>query len=386
MNVLILDDETERANAWRGSLQEFGIEATVPNIKGVADLIQKLQEHRLHARTGTFHDFHLFDEVDLLIVDYDLLGLHGHGWTTGAEIAYAARLLSRVGPIVVVNQHGTNAFDLTMRRAAFSHADLDVGSQQIVNKGLFTSSDFKGYRPWFWPNLTTEPARLEEFSRFACENLNASVASTLGFKIDDPSSPRFLTREVCSPIALDSDVTFRQIATASRSGGLSSILEKDQMVLDVLPDDLIGRIAASVLSRWIDRFVLPNQDVLIDFPHAVVAAPWLMKGHQELEAWNDFGLRSQAPSAVDLERCKVPLKFVSSRDVYWREDIDAIDRPDGFAMSSVPDFVFCEDISRFNEVKNAKEFSANLESYLSGRWVRADDSTVLFEPQAYLLE
>lgn len=386
MNVLILDDETGRAETWCSHLKGYGIAATVPSTQGVSDLIQRLQEHRLSARKGDFRDFRDFDEVDLLIVDYDLLGLDGHGWTTGAEIAYAARLLSRVGPIVVVNQHGTNAFDLTMRRAAFSHADLDVGSQQIVNRGLYTSSDFKGFRPWFWPNLCSEPSRLRDFSKFAGENLDEPVASKLGFEIDNPGSRRFLGREVCSPVALDPDVTFRQIAASSRSGGLSSILEKDQNALQCLPEDIVARIAASVLSRWIDRFVLPNQDVIVDFPHAVAAAPWLMRESSDLNEWNDFGLRYQAPTAIDLTRCKVSHPFISSRDVYWRENIEEIACPRGFEMSSVPDFVFCEDISRFDEAQNAKEFSANLESYLSRRWIREGDSGVLFEPQAYLLE
>lgn len=386
MKVLILDDETKRATDWQTALSELGLTAVVPQQEEVVAIIRKLQEHRLAARGGSFMDFRLLDETDLLIVDYDLLGLEGEGWTTGAEVAYAARLLSRVKTIVVVNQYGTNSFDLTMRRTIFSHADVDVGSAQITNAGLYSAKDFSGFRPWHWPDLCSESKRHQAFVDFVLDHLDDAISDQFGFDLENPESSRYLSKETCGAISLNESVTFRELAKANRSGGLFSVLEKDAPILGVCPEDIIASLAASVLSRWVDRFVLPNQDVFIDFPHAVSSVPWIMSGHAAIEDWNSFGLTHAPAFAVDLSDQTVKHSFLASRAIYWREDVFKLPRPEGFSMSSVPDFVFCEDSSRFVPVDDAMEFTANLESYMNRRWVCRVDRDVIYEPQAYLLE
>lgn len=86
------------------------------------------------------------DEADVIVIDYDLLLYSDEGDTTGSRLAYLLRCFSKCGLIVVLNEYGTNSFDLSLRSPSEGFADLHLGDAQIGNPGLWTGS-FEGYRP-----------------------------------------------------------------------------------------------------------------------------------------------------------------------------------------------------------------------------------------------
>lgn len=190
LKILLLDDDTARAKDWAEKISQLeGCTALAPEKNEVRELISVLfkrrKEGRLHGAKFWEVSCDLVDSADLLIIDYDLQNLDDNGeWTTGSEVAYSARLVSKAKFMVVINQRGANRFDLTMVKAAESRADLDVGGVQLINPGLWQSTEFKGYRPWHWPNLKAEPARVAEGVAFVKANLDTPIFTSLGFSTD----------------------------------------------------------------------------------------------------------------------------------------------------------------------------------------------------------
>lgn len=392
MKVLILDDETGRALTWKAFIETLGVEAEAPEQDAVSKIIKDLQELRLKARNAGNVDFSSpLDNYDLLIIDYDLLGLRGgEGWTTGAEVAYAARLLTKVGPIMVINQYGTNSFDLTMKRSLSSKADYDVGSDQIMNPGLWRSSDFNGFRPWSWPNLLTEPARFELMTKAISHNIDKKISEFLSIEFENADSPRFVNRELCGYLGIKNDTTFSDILTASNDGRIFHVIDKDKPILEKLSKDNFARIAASVVWRWLEKIVLPCQGVLCDIPHLATQVPWILKDWANANSWKQLGqLDTPEGLASEVEGSKFKLECMFSRPVYWGEEIKNIAQPpNDFSIANLPKLDFCEDISNFVETQSATEFPTDLPTFDNKRFVKhehPEHSGAIYEPQSYLL-
>jgi hypothetical protein len=408
MKVLILDDDQERAEEWQlkiGSITPNNVEVIVYDNEGVNEVISELHQKRYQARKGNYQTVATLDDVDLLIVDYDLLGLDteaGSAWSTGAEVAYAARLMSRVGPIVVVNQYGTNSFDLTMRRTAPSYADLDLGSKHITSPDLWRDSNFEGFRPWHWPNLYKESVRFNELSQFVQEQLDSSVIKTIGLELSDFDSPKYISPELLARLGLsrDGEMTFRQLLLGfEKENGrrqpnpisVFNILEKDAELVQNMPDDVLSRLGAAVLSHWIERLILPNQELIADAPHLAFQYPWVVRHYENPEAWSELASLGQATGLIEeIEGYRVHPTCLASRPVYWSESVKReIKLPLDFSMQNVPNVAFCEDASIFKEKSSCKAFPSDLQSFDRERWVIDDlvsgGEKVNYEPQAYLL-
>ncbi|WP_447592633.1 hypothetical protein [Aquipseudomonas campi] len=408
MKILILDDDQARAEDWKQEISKcLGSYANIDvyDNAGVSRVISGLHEKRLEARKGNYETVTELDEVDLLIVDYDLLGLDTEGrsaWSTGAEVAYAARLMSKVGPIVVVNQYGTNSFDLTMRRTSPSYADLDLGSKHITSPELWKSGDFEGFRPWHWPNLRREPSRFSELSKFVLDNLERPVIEVLGLELSDYDSPRYVSPELLARLGLsrENGMTFRQLLIgAQKEDGkyqpnpisVFNILEKDAALVKDMPPDVLSRLGAAVLGHWMERLILPNQELIADVPHLVYQYPWLLEHFDSQEVWQSLatldyalGLRS------GLEAHKVSPACLVSRPAYWAKQARReVGIPEGFSMARVPSLAFCEDSSSFKNKSECKSFPSDLQTFDRERWVLDDllagGEKVNYEPQAYLL-
>ena len=102
----------------------------------------------------------IFDNADILVVDYDLVNLLENselpvGVPTGERVAYMARCFSECGFIIALNQFnvaGEPLFDLTLCGHPRSFADINIGSKELLYSGLWTNG-WGGYRPWHWPLL-----------------------------------------------------------------------------------------------------------------------------------------------------------------------------------------------------------------------------------------
>lgn len=396
MEILILDDDTQRAEAWRDELERLGLGLSVVAAEKdcVSKVISDLHEARLAARESD-KEIVLYgglSKYDLIILDYDLLGLESErsaAWSTGAEIAYAARLMADVGPMLLVNQYGTDSFDLTMRKAIGSYADYDVGHKRLATRNLFSSSGFTDFRPWSWPNLLLEHSRFKEMVKYVFDNLDKPLLPTLGFNTLDYDSPRFLRREIVGVLGVDDKTTFRELVVNRRCVGIFNILEKDESVLSSLADMQLARISSVVVWHWLERVVLPAQDTLCDLPHLIYFLPWLLGNEaSSVAAWDE---------RCDIERKMEALSdyvfspsCLFSRPVYWLKEVrERTSVPSDFSISSVPRLVFCEDVSRFVQESVAVDFYPDIHAADTLRWVSGDEDRRRFganyEPQGYLM-
>ncbi|MCH4872406.1 hypothetical protein [Pseudomonas sp. TMW22091] len=397
INILILDDEYERACSWKVMLSQF-VDANITVFKQdeVSNFITELHRSRLASRAGNYSPAIGYEEYNLLIVDYDLLGLDekaSAAWSTGAEIAYTARLMSSIGPIVVVNQYGTCNFDLTMKRTVSSYADYDVGSIQIMDQGLWKSSDFTGFRPWHWPNLLTEVERIEQFRAFIQENLDEPVMKTLGFELENTDAQNYLTYDIAGVLGVKSGGarTFRDIALKSLGLSVFNILDKDKPIIECMPPEQLARVSCAIISHWLEKVVLPNQQAIADLPHIVSRFPWILSNPTDRSAWERLSTIGYADVVnPTLSTYAVKNAFMYSRPSFWVEEVkEAYPVPSDFDISQVPDFVFCEDTSRFIERDKASSYPSDLIGYDNERWVEGElqcsGNDVSYEPQAYLL-
>ncbi|UMZ11908.1 hypothetical protein I9018_31335 [Pseudomonas sp. MPFS] len=397
MRVLILDDETPRATVWKKSLDALvGGEVVVYDAGQVSNLIGELHRARFNSRNGDYKPASSLEGYDLIIVDYDLLGLEMErpaAWATGAELAYSIRLMSTVGPIVVVNQFGTNAFDLTMRRGISSYADLDVGSAQITASGLWSSDGFAGFRPWHWPNLHEEVTRFENLNAFVLKHLDSPVLSVLNFELEDSDAWNFISYEMVSFLGVGQqkkETTFREMVKGNAGLRVFNILEKDEKLISSLPDEQAARIAAAILIHWLEKVVLPSQEVIADVPHLSMQLPWIVEDFSNPQAWADLCSLGDAHIPKFLIPYKVEPECLFSRPTFWAERARRDSQfPDKFEFSKLPNIQFCEDVSRFVPEDQASSFPSDVIAFDKKRWVEipksSGTSTVNYEPQSYLL-
>ena len=403
IKVLLLDDATDRAQTWAAHINQYpSCIASAPGKEDVRDLISILFKRRKVGRASGAKFWEIacdaIDTADLLIIDYDLQNLDADGeWTTGSEVAYSARLVSKAKTIVVINQRGANRFDLTLIKGAESRADFDVGSVQLINPGLWQSNGFQGFRPWHWPNLLLEPARATESIAFIKEHLDSPVLTSLGF-CEDFDSGRALRPEVWGKLCVELTTTFRELVAPAYEEHSLHLLFSDTAIFKD-DDELTATIAAAVTRRWLERWVLPNQDILADAAHLALRMPWILVNNEEEASWRK--LETLEASDVLVPRIgdfKFAASCLFSRPVYWAESLDVSGelRPANFDYSKIPDFVFREDVSNFGAPDSSRDFPSQVISIENRRWISDPDNepqmegpqnikAVVFEPQSLLL-
>ena len=398
MRIVILDDETLRANSWKTTLLDFldaDVDITVFNVGQVSQLIGELHRARFESRTKGYRQVNSLDGYDLVIIDYDLLGLEpdqAAAWATGAEVAYTMRLMCDVGPIVVVNQFGTNTFDLTMRRGIASYADTDVGSLQVTSKGLWSSDKFEGFRPWHWPNLCHESARFKAACEYVANNLDAPLMASLGFDVSDTESDSFINYELAAFVgaANGHDLTFRELVMNNAGLRVFNILEKDIDILTSMPDEQVARVSAVILMHWLEKVVLPAQEVVGDAPHLATQLPWVLNDSSDIDEWS--ALCTLTPGGVPQELLSYVFEpsFLFSRPVFWAEKARReSSMPQEFEFADLPLVQFCENLSSFIPESEATSFPSDVIAFDKKRWVKIDEGRVgqneNYEPQSYLL-
>lgn len=395
MRILILDDETKRAQQWKEKLFAVtGADVDVPDPDGVSDLISRMHKARFESRLGHFKGIDCFDGYDLVILDYDLLGLQVDklsAWATGAELAYCMRLVTSAGPIVVVNQFGTNSFDLTMRRGISSYADVDVGSDQITLPGLWASKEFSGFRPWHWPNLLSEVARFASVKNYIKANLDASIVGALGFDLVDSDAENFIGYEVAAFIGAGHNkaVTFREVVTSEAGLRVFNILEKDRPILDCMPEEQVAILSAAIVIHWLEKVVLPSQETIMDLPHLCLQVPWVVAESSDLDAWDSLCNINDPVISDDLKPFEFVPSFFFSRPVFW--GVKARNRlfaPNEFIFDDMPDIQFCENTSRFAPTESCSDYPSDVLAFDKKRWISKENLVVTggnYEPQSYLL-
>jgi hypothetical protein len=383
--ILIVDDEPDRSKGWETQIQAFafpGVSVTALDLDASRALIEAADKRRRAARenkdpfaSGIECEL---DGVDILVVDYDLQEMVQAGqWSTGLWVAMLARAFSRVKLVVLVNQFGTNMFDLSLSKGVKSRSDFDVGSAQLLNPALWDWSQVDGYAPWSWcDGVLRSVDRLDAVVGWMQGNLDKPVLGALGFGngLEGSDPDTWMSQELWQECVGDPTRTFREMV-----GEAEFLTLKDREFIKKF-DEPCARVAAAIVSHWLDRWVIPANDVLADLPHLTSASPWLLMGREDLGAWQATthldGIGALLPAVRQHEFLP---GFPLSRPVVWRNRVARcaeLAEPTGFTYDGFPDVVFCEDTSQFHGFSDARSFSSRLPGSDPQRWVANPERVV----------
>lgn len=415
--IVIYDDEQGRSDDFESELRngldkanqgdEFDFESL--DRGEFQNAISALEQRRISFRNGEINlegnsnnGMEKIDKASIFVIDYDLLSSPNKkegkeeelftGSLTGEIVAYLVRCFSRCKLIIGLNQYGNNPFDLTLRGDMDSFADLNLGDEQLDNPNLWAGNweDFgHEYRPWSWPNLSDPIHNFDKRVEEVQEKLNKPVCEVLGF---DQEVFQLLPREIVQFIGKYQQkepyqTTFREFITKSGNG----LKPKDAENLDDNINknkDVLARVGAARISKWLEQLVLPEQDILVDAPHLVSRYPSLITGDKEkIGTWNEIAQLidfSKLGMNTDLiEPFRFQKSYWVSRPVwFWDElceceDIQEVSEP---WLTVRPNWVFCEDTSCFHKQEDCKEFLADIASPFTRRFVK-NISGVDYQPR-----
>jgi hypothetical protein len=302
----------------------------------------------------------------MLIVDYDLLGFSDMGFLTGESIAYLARAFSRCGFIVGLNQFGST-FDLTLKGHPESFADLNIGSKQLDNPGLWDNR-WTGFRPWYWPLIPQAIESLDRRVQQLSGCMDQPILTWLGIPdVVAKLLPRTVTEFITKSKTL-AETTFAHFVVESGNGLRGR--------LDQTSHDCKIHIAAARISKWLERLVLSGQDILVDAPHLVMRYPSLLKSSKRspetfdrtasFEKVDKLGIRQEKLSPALFPKSN----WLSRPAWFWPSicNLDSIEEVREPWEAKQTDLAFCEDISRFKPKNKCHEFVADLTSPFARRY------------------
>ena len=377
MRVLVYDDSPEIAERLANRVRTVCVGANVTAVKRDAfqEAIGLLKRRRAAWRAGEIDAAPIestdADEADVIIIDYDLLLYPNEGDTTGSRLAYLLRCFSKCGLIVVLNEYGTNIFDLSLRSPSAGFADLHLGDIQIDNPGLWTRS-FEGYRPWHWPSLPEARLDFEECVKDVQENLEEPILEFLGLKRFIDRLPKG-ARDFFHGSGNMEAVRFSDFAKRARGGVESK---------DKLPPEYMARVTAARLLALLNSLILPEQSILVDAPHLALRFPSLVReDHRDIRGWNR--LCDPVSDQVDdlltdvVKEHRFEKRHWLWRPVWYWPDISRDERivevKDPWAVDDI-DWVFCENVSRFVPAEIADDFRADVSPPFNKRFVLKRES------------
>ncbi|MFQ5651433.1 MAG: hypothetical protein ACE5IY_15975 [bacterium] len=388
--ILVYDDNSVVAKGWADKLDRAltplrdSFEVTHISVKAFESCIAELERRRKLARKqGEYTRQAIeFDKSDILVLDYDLLNPEAANEDveysiSGEEVAYLARCYSHCRLIAGLNRFGQNTFDLTLKGHPESYADLNIGEDHVDNKGLWFDAPWHEFRPWYWPVL---PHTLDAFEKRVDElkangNLDKPILGFLEFPEEIVQIlPRSSLEFISVPDRRPEETTFHEFVRATGNG----LKRKDQPC----DDDSVARIAAARIAKWLERLVLPGQDILVDAPHLLLRYPSLLKGDRNKpETWDAI------VSITELDKLKPKIEdekieefrfkkdnWLSRPAWFWHQvsNSDQIDEVRNPWATERPDLVFCEDISKFMQKSETQEFVAELPSPFVRRFVKIE--------------
>lgn len=371
--ILIYDDNQVWANQLKKNLEDIPVLKSEYEIAALSQedfdtALKKIRERRQSVREGEEwkDDPISLDRASIFVIDYDLFDTHA--FLTGEDIAYLVRCFSTCGLIVALNQYPRIDFDLTLKGHLESFADLNINGAHLSNPNLW-GGEADGFYPWYWPSL---PRFEQTFSNRVDDvrsNLKEPIWSVLGFEED---IFEILPRSISQFIGSDPvETTFEKFVKESGNGTRQNDAENAN-------EEMLARVGAARISKWLERDILSELDILVDAPHLVIRYPSLIQGDQEkIEAWNMTTKRdSHTELGLDTEKIE-PFRFkkqfwLSRPAWFWdgvRDCNDVLEVREPWETFQ-PDWVFCEDISRFYDGDDYRKFVANVESPFTRRYVK----------------
>lgn len=375
--ILIYDDEEGSALGIKEQLISInGLELRL--LQNAKEEVELLERRRRSARTGDDPDEadSSFDHADVLIVDYDLTASReqqGGPAETGERVAYLARCYSKCGTIVALNRYNATAtFDLSLIGHISSYADINISGDQIGNPALW-GRPHEGFAPWSWPDLTVSCALQRNREKLLAGRTGDSVLAVLG--LDGPTISNALTRNQLAWLSPDAAPDKARVEDVVRHGDIGFRPNDEPW-----DEGGIERVAAARIAKWLERLVLPGQNVLVDAPHLVSRFPSLAAA-DDLNETTQLG--PHAPTGLIDERLdnhRLSAKVWLSRPAWlWpmlSEDKSIDEVRDPFRAVGASKF-FTEDSSAFREQDWCRSFAADVEPF-SRRFVtrlpRGDES------------
>ncbi len=385
LNILVYEDETSVANLWKDAIEIACCRASVKTV-GRSDFKELLKF--IHGRQkewrkpkNQFADINIaieVDQVDVIVVDYDLLSYLDEADTTGRRLAYLLRCFTRCRFIIILNAYGRNVFDLSLGGPATDFADVHIGGEQIGNPGLW-QTPFEGYRPWYWPVVPDAMENFEKCVKEVSTNLDEPVLRFLNLDCVIDWMPRQALDFLSGKDAVE-EVTFRSFVE-SDTGGLAL---RDRKTLDPERNpEQIARVAAARIGALLNLIILPEQSVLVDAPHLVSRLPSILRqGRDNIDMWNRLCDPTEANIDTLLDDNVGHYRFREKAHWLWRpawywptinreKDIKEVADPWTYREA---DWVFCEDLSRFVPIEVARDFRALVGPPFSKRFIFNHDA------------
>ncbi len=377
MRVLVYDDSPEIAERLATRVRTAMGDANVTAVERdtFQELIGLMNRRRAAWRNdekdAASMDLTDVDEADVIIVDYDLLRYSDEGDITGSRLAYLLRCFSKCGLIVVLNEYGSNSFDLSLRSPSTGFADLHLGDVQVGNPGLWTGP-FEGYRPWHWPSLPDARSDFEKCVQDVRENPEEPILDFLGLRGFIDWLPK-RAHDFFHGSGNMEDVRFDTFVKHAR-GGIES--------KDKLPPEYMARVATARMLTLLNGLVLPEQSILVDAPHLASRFPSLVRDdYRDINGWNR--LCDPVNEEVDglladvLKEHRFKRPHWLWRPAWYWPDISRDERigevKDPWAVDDV-DWVFCENVSRFVPAEFADDFRADVSPPFDKRFVLKRES------------
>lgn len=374
MNLLVADDRPERLARWIKRLNDVKQvrdsfdEPVALTGEALEREIDELSARRAAARRDDERNEvpSLFDRAALLIVDYDLTDLeHGHSTETGVGVAYLARCFSDCGFIVALNQFGENPFDLSGLGDYAGFADLDLGGDQLQNPGLWTrDGEWDEFRPWAWPLLPAEIARLRRLTDHVEEvGLDASIFDVLDLREGLVTA---LAPEAAAPLGHGDpkQATFGTLLDEPSMG-----LRRDDKIVG---DRRAARAAAARASQWLESWILAAQDRLVDAPHLAARYPSQIQDSELIVRSVDHH-RATGLNEEYLSDHRLKAEDWLSRPAWWAAAVAGDERipevADPWTASEVEQ-VFCEDVSQLTGPMEAVAYRVEVPADSRLRYVR----------------
>ncbi len=375
LRALIVDDDEGFCDKVKQAIEAASASVTVVPIR-TEELntgLRELHSRRDAARAGrsTTWDENVFDTADILFVDYDLVGLEEVSLANGEDLAYLARVFSRCGVILGLNQFGRNTFDLSMIRDGQSWADVNLGSEQVAGSFLWREQGDAAFAPWSWPLVPQAHSAFLARTTRILESLDVAMQDALPL-LSEP-----LPTDTAERLLGDGTLSWRAWVTSK------CLRVRDRQT--ALDDTALARIAAAKIGSWMERAVLARQDILVDAPHLVSRYPALLDDPADLKAWASTCTRSEPVrvTRTEVQPCLLQdWALWLSRPAWSWPKLRELASGKGWERppTNAADVVFCEDVSAFVQSSDAKEYRSGLSTPFARRYMR-DVAGVDYEPR-----
>ncbi len=389
MKITVWDDDPAAAGRWKEQLeivlQAKGTSIEAPEPGEIEETLYTLHEYRreyLESDGGPIaNEKSSLDNTDVLLVDNDLFELPGLKDYSAETVAARASLYTACGCIVVLNLSPDLDFDLTLLGHPSSKADLHINDRFVADPGLWEECPRVdgGFRPWHWPLLLRSAAmyrtRVSELAEaFESGVTGEPILNYFGFEQWSRRRLSRAARAFLHPEIATDQVSFSQFV----QDNVSAVNVQDGKCI-ARRDDLVklARVCARRIGKWLERYVLGPQDVLLDFPHLIEKMPFSIPDREQrnVDFWNSFAKLEESPIEV-LEGLGIrPFDKGNwfDRPVFWAQGAESdenLERLLGVEDVNPCEFVFCEDASSFHRAKDCDQFIAAHNTVSDNRFVR----------------